>query len=118
VTPPLARVHVNWHADVPVAAVDGEVDASNAGEVGADLRSLLTNHSTDLVVDLTPTRYLDSAGINLLFSLGEELRARQLRLRIVISPGSPVSRMLTLTGLDRAHPTFGSVDDALEAPPV
>jgi anti-sigma B factor antagonist len=117
VTPPLARVRVDWRGDVPVAAIDGEVDASNAGEVGADLRSLLTNRSTDLVVDLTPTRYLDSAGINLLFSLGEELRARQLRLLLVIAPGSPVSRMLVLTGLDRTHATFACVDEATPAPP-
>jgi anti-anti-sigma factor len=113
VTPPLAQVRVDWHADVPVAAVDGEVDASNAGEVGADLRALLSNRSTDLVVDLSPTRYLDSAGINLLFSLGEELAARQLKLRIVLAPGSPVGRMVGLTGLDRAHATYGTVDEAL-----
>ncbi len=88
---PLAVVRVDWHGDVPVAAIDGEVDASNAGEVGGDLRALVTNRSTDLVVDLSPTRYLDSAGINLLFRLGEELRARQLELRLVIADGSPVA---------------------------
>jgi anti-sigma B factor antagonist len=112
---PLAEVRVDWHEGIPVAAVDGEVDASNAGDVAADLRALVTNRSTDLVVDLTPTRYLDSAGINLLFSLGEALRARQLTLRLVIAVGSPVSRMLTITGMDRAHATHPTVADALSA---
>jgi anti-sigma B factor antagonist len=112
---PLGAVRVQRHGDVPVAAVEGEVDAGNAAEIGADLRGLLTNQSTDLVIDLSPTRYLDSAGINLLFSLGAELQARQLRLRIVIARGSPVARMLSLTGLDRAHPTYGAVHEALKS---
>jgi anti-anti-sigma factor len=110
-----AEVRVAWHGDVPVAAVHGEVDAANAPEVRADLRGLVTNRSTDLVVDLSPTRYLDSAGINLLFSLGGELQARQLTLRLVIARGSPVARMLALTGLDRANPTYAAVDEALAA---
>ena len=75
----------------------------------------MSNRSTALVVDLSPTRYLDSAGINLLFNLGAELQERQLTLRLVIARGSPVARMLTLTGLDRAHPTYGAVHEALEA---
>ena len=112
---PLAEVRVEWHGDVPVAAVEGEVDAANAAAVGDDLRGLLTNRSTDLVVDLSPTRYLDSAGINLLFGLVEELRTRQLTLRLVIARGSPVARMLALTGLDRASPTYGAVHEALSA---
>jgi anti-sigma B factor antagonist len=112
---PPAEVHVQWHGEVPVAAIEGEVDAANAADVRAELRGLVTNRSTDLVVDLSPTRYLDSAGINLLFSLGGELRARQLSLRLVIARGSPVARMLTLTGLDRASPTYGAVDEALAA---
>ena len=65
---PLARVEVQWHGDTPVAAVDGEVDASNVSDVAAALRQLVTNRSNELVVDLSPTSYLDSAGINLLFS--------------------------------------------------
>jgi anti-anti-sigma factor len=112
-TPP-ATVRLDWHGEVPVAAVEGEVDAANAPEIGAELRRLLTNHSTGLVVDLSPTRYLDSAGINLLFSLGAELQARQLTLRLVIARGSPVARMLSLSGLDRAHPTYAAVHEAVE----
>jgi anti-sigma B factor antagonist len=110
---PLAELRMSDHGEVAVAAIVGEVDASNAGELGADLRRLVSNHSTRLVVDLSGTRYLDSAGINVLFSLGEELRAHQLALALVVDPASPVARMLSLTGLDKANPTFATVDGAL-----
>ena len=106
---------MDWHGDTPVAAVDGEVDASNVADVAAALRQLVTNRSNELVVDLSPTSYLDSAGINLLFALGDELRSRQLTLRIVIGAASPVARMLAITGLDRVYPSYPTVADALSA---
>jgi anti-anti-sigma factor len=110
---PLAELRSSRHGDATVAEIVGEVDASNTGEIAGDLRDLVHNRSTRLVVDLSPTRYLDSAGINLLFSLGEELRAHQVQLRLVVDPASPVARMLTLTGLDKANATFASLAEAL-----
>jgi anti-anti-sigma factor len=111
----LAHVAAEWHGETPVAVVRGEVDASNVTEVGATLRGLVTNHSALLVVDLSPTTYLDSAGINLMFSLGDELRARQLQLRLVIASGSSIARMCAITGLDKTHPTYPTLEAALSA---
>jgi anti-anti-sigma factor len=111
----LARVTAEWHDDVPVATVTGEVDASNVAEVGVAVRRLVTNRSSMLIIDLTPTTYLDSAGINLMFSLGDELRSRQLVLRIVIASGSSIARMLAITGLDTTYPTYPTLGAALSA---
>jgi anti-anti-sigma factor len=110
---PLGYLRVDWHGDTPVAALEGEIDSSNAEEIGLALRALVTNRSLVLVIDLSPTRYLDSAGINLLFGLAEELRARQLQLRLVVAPASPIARMVAITSLDHAVPTYGAVPDAL-----
>ncbi len=77
------------------------------------LRSLLTNRSVAMVVDLTLTSYLDSAGINLLFELGDELRARQQELRLVVAPGSPIARPISIMGLDAVVPAFETRDAAL-----
>ena len=112
----LARIEDEWHGDVPVARIAGEVDASNVDDVRNRLRSLLTNRSVSLVVDLSATSYLDSAGINLLFALGEQMRGRQQQLTLVVAEGSPIARMVSLTGLDRAigaHPTLRAALDAL-----
>ena len=67
----LAKVSEETHGDVVVAAIEGEIDASNTRGLGDRLRSALTNRATALVVDLTAVRYLDSAGINLLFDVGD-----------------------------------------------
>ena len=105
----LASIEDEWHDEVPVARLQGEIDASNVKEIGDRLRGLLTNRSLAMVVDLSATTYLDSAGINLLFILGEEMRGRQQRLALVVAERAPIARMVTLTGLDQAvgvHPTL------------
>lgn len=112
----LARVTEERREDVSIAAIEGEIDSSNAYEVGQRLRSLLTNRDVALVVDLTATTYLDSAGINLLFELSGELADRQQTLRLVVPAGSPIVRMLTIAGLIGALPTHATRADALAQP--
>ena len=109
----LARVEHETRGDVPVVRIVGEVDASNVREIGDVLRQGLSNHSHRLVVDLSPTTYLDSAGINLLFALGQEMRRRQQELHLVVGEASPIARMLSLTGLDQAVPTHAVLEDAI-----
>lgn len=111
----LAKVTEEVHGDVTVAEVDGEVDSSNTEGIGERLRTALTNRSTALVVDLTPTSYLDSAGINLLFALAVDLQERQQQLHLVVPPDALIARAITITGLDRAVPTHPDRAAALAA---
>ena len=109
----LARVIEDRREDVSIAAIEGEIDSSNVQEIGGRLRALLTNRSTTLVVDLTDTSYLDSAGINLLFELSGELTDRQQRLLLVVPAASPIVRMLEIAGLTGAIPTHETRSAAL-----
>jgi anti-sigma B factor antagonist len=109
----LARLEDEWHDEIPVARLHGEVDASNVKEMSDRLRSLLSNRSVALVIDLSETTYLDSAGINMLFALGEELRGRQQRLAIAVADGSPIARMIALTGLDQTIAVRSTLPEAL-----
>jgi anti-anti-sigma factor len=109
----LARIVEDREGDVAIAAVDGEIDSSNVREIAESVHAMLTNRSAALVVDLERTTYIDSAGINMLFVLGDELRARQQQLHLVVGPSTPIARMIQLTSLDRTHPTFATVEEAL-----
>ena len=113
----LATLVEEHYGDVPVARVNGEVDSSNVHDIGDRVRSLLSNQTAALVIDLSGTTYVDSAGINLLFALGEELRAHQQRLLLVVAPGSPIARMIAITGLDQATPIRPTLDEALAGLP-
>ena len=109
----LARLEEERRGAVAIVRVMGEIDASNAAWLGTRLRGLLTNRSDALAVDMRGTTYLDSAGIALIFELAGELRLHQQQLHLVVEEGSPIARMVHLTGLDDAVNTSGSLDDAL-----
>jgi len=109
----LAKLVEDTEGDVPVAAIEGEIDASNVADLGQRLRALLTNRSESLVVDLVTTTYIDSAGINLLFELAAELHQRQQRLYLVVAVRSPIERMIGITGLVNAVPVHPTRDAAL-----
>jgi anti-anti-sigma factor len=111
----LATLEEEWHEDVPVARVHGELDASNVAEMGDRLRAMLSNRSLGIVVDLSGTTYLDSAGINVLFALAEEMRGHQQRLGLVVGERSPIARVVSLTGLDRLIPVRPTRPEALTA---
>jgi anti-anti-sigma factor len=100
--------------DVIVARVSGEIDLSNAAELGAELGEGVPNSALGLVVDLTATSYLDSSGVHLVFDLAERLRRRQQQLRVVVPPGAPVRRVLRIVRLDSAVPVVQTVEEAIE----
>jgi anti-sigma B factor antagonist len=110
----LARIVSETHGGLPVARIEGEVDMTNSQPIGERLRGLMTNRSVALIVDLGPTTYLDSSGITLLFGLFEELRRRQQDLHVVVPEGSPIGRVLSITGLDQVVPVHPTLEIALE----
>ena len=67
------------------------------------------------MVDLSETRYLDSAGIDMLFRLSERLRERRARLLLVIPQASQLARLARIVGLVRAVPSYETVEHALGA---
>jgi anti-anti-sigma factor len=110
----LARVTDEHHGAVPVVAIAGEIDASNSADIAEHLRAALSNRSEALVVDLSGTTYIDSAGLNVLFELGTALRERQQQLHLVVAQPSPIARMVAIVGLDAAVPTHPTRAAALD----
>jgi anti-sigma B factor antagonist/stage II sporulation protein AA (anti-sigma F factor antagonist) len=98
--------------EVPVAYIEGEVDISNADLFAALLHAAVGNAALGMVLDLSGTTYLDSAGIRLLFELARRLTRRQQQLRLVVPPTSPVLRVLLLTAVEVVAGIDGSVEDA------
>jgi anti-anti-sigma factor len=108
-----AEVAVERHGTAMVARLSGEVDMTNSSYVGEELTRSVPNDVAALVVDLSDTRYLDSAAIELLFDLARRLRRRRQGLYIVLPPQSPLKRVLQLTDIASAAPVHDTVDSAL-----
>jgi anti-anti-sigma factor len=109
----LAHLHEEWLNGTLIVRIEGEIDASNVFVIGDRLRSLLTNRAIAMVLDLSATTYLDSAGLNLLFALAEEMRAHQQRFVLVVGEASPVRRVIDLTGVGVVAPMHASMDEAV-----
>ena len=112
-TLPLADIDFATEGDVVVASIRGEVDMSNAGELGDAIARRLSNSTHALVVDLTRCEYLDSAGIHILYDLQERLRNRGQDIRVVIPPGATIAEALRLADVPRALGAAETVDAAL-----
>jgi anti-anti-sigma factor len=111
----LADLHISAHEGVIVARVKGEIDLSNAGELRDAILESTPNEALGCVLDFTSLTYIDSAGIHLLYRLGDNLRARGQTLRIVIPSGSPASDALRLAGVKRHVDIVSELDEGLRA---
>jgi len=114
VVEPLGSLSVVVHDEICVATLSGEIDLSNRDSVAQQLEAAVDD-GLDLVVDLEPLRYLDSAGIRMLFELQGRLVERGRTLRLVATPDLVVWRVLTLTGLAATVPSHATVTEAVRA---
>jgi anti-anti-sigma factor len=112
---PIAEVTLDPRGPVVVARLEGEVDLSNVEVIRTALVDAVEHDTELLVLDLTPTTYLDSTGVRLLFELAERLQGRRQQLRLVVDGDALVHRVIVLTQLDQRVPVDRSVAEALEA---
>jgi anti-sigma B factor antagonist len=109
----ISDVHFSEHGSALVARVTGEIDLSNADDIGAVIALQMSNQARMLVLDLTAIEYLDSAGMRLIFRLQEKLRARGQTLRLVIPGASAANDALRLAGVAGAVEILETAADAL-----
>jgi anti-anti-sigma factor len=106
---------VEHHDGVPVVRPRADVDAANAAALREQLADCVDSTTDRLVIDLSETRYIDSAGLDMLFRLSELLRQRRTRLLVVIAPESHLARLAEIVGLSRSMAIHPSLQDALGA---
>lgn len=99
---------------VPIAHVDEDIDAANVTAIQQQLANALGPDALSLVIDLSDTRYLDSAGIDMLLRLSDRLNLRRAKLIVVIPDASQLRRLATIVGLPEAIAVHSSRGDALQ----
>jgi anti-anti-sigma factor len=110
----LARVEATEQDGAAVARVIGEIDMSNVEEVMAAIASATPSHAAFVVLDLTDTTYIDSAGITMLFRLAERLSYNRQHLRLVVPEAAPIRAVIVLTSVPQVIRVQESLQAALE----
>jgi anti-sigma B factor antagonist len=97
--PPELTVTPSSEGGVPVLAVVGELDMSNAAALKTAIASSGGEQSGRLVFDLSGLRFIDSAGIAVLLEAAERVDSVSVR-----DPAPAVRRVIEVTGLTDVLP--------------
>ncbi len=100
-------------ADSGVLSLRGEVDVANSQQVRDAALALIGTGIKRLVIDLSSTDYLDSAGLGILVGLLK--RARESDLTLVVAGAQPrVQRLFDITKLNQVFTMRQDVTSALQ----
>jgi anti-sigma B factor antagonist len=110
------RFPVTWAGQTAVVTATGEIDLTNAEGLRDALLSALNAGARGLVVDMTATTFLDSAGVTALVRASRRAAATEATVRLVVTAPA-VLRVLNLVGIDRLIEVYPSVADAAASLP-
>ena len=96
-----------------ILIVDGELDLYTAPTLRDRVLATVDGGRSRLIIDLDAVPFMDSSGLGAIVACLKRVRESGGDLALVTRGGSPPDKLLSLTGLDRAIPTFSSVDEAL-----
>jgi stage II sporulation protein AA (anti-sigma F factor antagonist) len=111
------RFPVTWSGRTAVVTASGEVDLTNAEGLRDALLSALDAGALGLVVDMTTTTFLDSAGVTALARASRRSQASEATLRLAVTAAS-VLRVLNLVGIDQLIEVHPSVPEAVASLPA
>lgn len=89
----------------PALTVRGELDLATAPELATAIEGMLATAPRGLVLDLTPTRFLDSSGARGLMRCAKQAASAGISLHVICPrSNSPVRLVIDLLELERVVP--------------
>ena len=110
------RFPAAWSGRTAVVTASGEVDLTNADGLREALLSALDRGARGLVVDMTQTTFLDSAGVTALVRASRRASAGNATLRLAVTAPA-VLRVLNLVGIDQVISVYPGVSEAVASLP-
>jgi anti-anti-sigma factor len=111
----LANIESDTHDRIVVVRIQGELDRSNATEVRRAISARVTNESVGLVLDLSTTTFIDSAGVHALFDIRNRLKDRGQEAWLVVPGGAQIGETLRIVGIPPSIGVSESLEGALES---
>jgi anti-anti-sigma factor len=105
-------LEVDMVVGVPVVTAPEEIDLTNVSGLRATLQAAAATGSPAFVVDMTGTRFCDSAGLRVLVDAHKRAVAESGAMLLAV-PAAAVLRVLEITGIDQVIPSFASLDEAV-----
>jgi anti-sigma B factor antagonist len=96
-----------------VVLLPAEIDVTNSEQVYQQLAAALAPGVTTVIADMMSTIFCDSSGVHAIIHAHESAAARDVRIRLAVSPATSVRRVLELIGVGRLMPVYESLEEAL-----
>lgn len=109
---PLRLETVTAGTDCAVLRIGGEVDVYSAPQLREHVIQLAADGIWHIVADLRDVEFLDSTGLGALVGSLKRLREQDGSLELVTRAGR-ISKLISITGLDRVFAPHHSVPDAI-----
>lgn len=98
-----------------IVKLQGELDVTNAATAGQAISDAAEVPHTRLIFDLTGLAFMDSTGIRVLVRAHRMAGERGASVALV-GPTPSVSRIIDITGLNRAFTIHATLDEVLASP--
>lgn len=95
-----------------IVDLPAEIDLTNVERVYDQLDAAVLSGAPVIIADLTGTTFCDSAGMQRLIMIHRRAAARDVQLRLAVTPGGAVRRMVEMLGLDKRLPVYSSAQEA------
>jgi anti-anti-sigma factor len=99
-----ALVTVERRPDAALISVAGEIDLANAKTTEQQILQGVGDGLSAVTLDLTGLRYIDSAGLWILFRLGTALMTAGIAGEVVVPADGPIRRMVDTAGVAAVLP--------------
>jgi anti-sigma B factor antagonist len=109
--------YLSYRGDWVVIEVTGDLDLATAPALRHEVLALLSSGQRSIVVDLTPTGFLDSMGLGTIVAVWKRVRVNGGSFAVVC-PEPRLRRVFAVVDLDRVLPLHATVDDALGSAPT
>ena len=96
-----------------VVVLPAEIDVTNSQQVYEQLVGAVAPGVDTVVADMMETTFCDSSGVHAIMRAYESAEARDVGMRLAVSPTTSVRRVLQLIGVAHLMPVHGSLEEAL-----
>jgi anti-sigma B factor antagonist len=93
-----------------IVTMPAEIDITNADEIPELITAACAPGVTVIIADLTGTTFCDSGGLQRLIQASRKAAAAGAELRLAVSPGGAVSRVIVLTGIGQYLSVYSSAE--------
>jgi anti-sigma B factor antagonist len=105
------EIKISTIENVQVATLDGDIDASVAPEVSAQILPLATD-SAKIILDMTKVPYMSSAGLRTLLSMYRKASTNQTQL-VLVGLSEDIRDTMSVTGFLNFFEISDSVESAI-----